>query len=124
MQTIFTSRQLRMRAGEVRSLPPGRLGCLRIDSGRVWVTVAGSRADYWLSGGQSLALPAQGLVVIESVDSASKLQLRLYRRPWRQDRLRPWMLRVAGAVVACFRRGRRCDAAIDKCPELPQSCSQ
>jgi len=82
MQNIFTRRQIRLQSGEVTSLQVTRPLCLQVGSGRVWVTVEGGRTDYWLSGGQSLDLPGQGLVVIESVNTASKLQVGLCRRHW------------------------------------------
>ncbi|EJL83021.1 Protein of unknown function (DUF2917) [Herbaspirillum sp. CF444] len=82
MQNIFTRRQIRLQSGEVTSLQVTRPVCLQVGSGRVWVTIEGGRTDYWLSGGQSLDLPGQGLVVIESVNTASKLQVGLCRRHW------------------------------------------
>jgi len=82
MQNIFTKRNIRLQAGDVMSLQVTRPVCLQVGSGRVWITVEGGRTDYWLAGGQSLDIPGHGLVVIESVNTASKLQVGLCRRHW------------------------------------------
>lgn len=94
MQNIFTRRQVLMQAGEVTSLQVTRPICLQIASGWVWVTIEGGRTDYWLCGGQSLDIPGDGLVVIESVNTASKLQVGLCRRHW--------LRRASSAVQALF----------------------
>lgn len=119
MQNTFTRGQLLMRAGEVRSWQVTRPVCLQIRSGRVWVTIEGGSTDYWLSGGQSLDLPGAGLVVIESVNGASKLQVGLCRRHWlrRLGRLGQALLAPALSLVT-----RRNSAATPA--NSPQSCSR
>jgi len=105
MQNIFTKRNIRLQAGDVMSLQVTRPVCLQVGSGRVWITVEGGRTDYWLAGGQSLDVPGQGLVVIESVGTVSKLQVGLCRRHW--------LMRLAHAVRTLVRRlrGRRAVSA-------------
>jgi len=114
MQNIFTKRTIRLQAGDVMSLQVTRPVCLQVGSGRVWVTIQGGRTDYWLGGGQSLDIPGQGLVVIESVNTASKLQVGLCRRHW--------LMRLAYGVGTLARRlrGRRAapGAAAGSCGQL------
>ena len=101
MQNIFTKKNIRLQAGDLTSLQVTRPLCLQVDSGRVWITVEGGRTDYWLAGGQSLDIPGQGLVVIESVKTTSKLQVGLCRRHW--------LMRLADGMRTLARRlrGRR-----------------
>ena len=119
MQNIFTRRQIRLQAGELRALQVTRPVCLQVGSGRVWVTIEGGRTDYWLSGGQSLDIPGQGLVVIESVNTVSKLHVGLCRRHW--------LVRLTRAVDALARRfGSRNlrGSTAPKVADAPGSCSQ
>lgn len=119
MQNIFTRRQIRLQAGDVTSLQVTRPVCLQVGSGRVWVTIEGGRTDYWLSGGQSLDIPGQGLVVIESVNTASKLHVGLCRRHW--------VVRLARVFDALARRlGSRNHAGrtAAKPVQAPGSCSR
>jgi|GEM_PF-556034 len=115
MQNIFTRRQIRLQAGDVTSLQVTRPLCLQVGSGRVWVTIEGGRTDYWLSGGQSLDLPGQGLVVIESVNIASQLHIGLCRRHW--------ALRLTRALAALTRRWSRSRQVVRKVAAAPGSCS-
>jgi hypothetical protein len=105
MQNIFTKKQIRLQSGEVASLRVARPVCLHVGSGRVWITIEGGRTDYWLSGGQSLDVPGSGLVVIESVNAVSKLQVGLCRNHW--------TMRLANGIAGLARRwrGRRAHAA-------------
>lgn len=82
MQNIFTNRSLHLQAGQTHALQARRPLCLTVTSGRVWITIEGGSTDYWLAGGQSLDIPGQGLVVIESVNSASRMRIGLCRRHW------------------------------------------
>ena len=116
MQNIFTRRQIRLQSGDVTSLQVTRPVCLQVSSGRVWVTIEGGSTDYWLSGGQSLDLPGQGLVVIESVNIASKLQVGLCRRHW-AVRLARGLTRGLNAMMRRF--GNR-----TKIAEAPGSCGR
>lgn len=113
MQNIFTKRNIRLQAGDVMSLQVTRPVCLQVGSGRVWITIEGGRTDYWLAGGQSLDIPGHGLVVIESVNTVSKLQVGLCRRHW--------LMRLADGMRALARRlrDRRAVAA-----RAAQNCGQ
>ncbi|WP_034303753.1 DUF2917 domain-containing protein [Herbaspirillum sp. RV1423] len=108
MQNIFTKKQFRMQAGDVTALQVRRPVCLHVGSGRVWVTIEGGSTDYWLSGGQSLDIPGRGLVVIESVNIASKLQIGLCRRHW--------MMRLARGAAALAKRLRSRRAIVADAP--------
>ncbi|ASU41076.1 hypothetical protein hmeg3_24085 [Herbaspirillum sp. meg3] len=119
MQNIFTRRQIRLQAGDVTSLQVTRPICLQVGSGRVWITIEGARTDYWLSGGQSLDIPGQGLVVIESVDTASKLHVGLCRRHWLVR-----LTNVLNALAGRFSSRNRAGGTAAKIPEVPGSCSQ
>ncbi|MFL9877091.1 DUF2917 domain-containing protein [Herbaspirillum rhizosphaerae] len=119
MQNIFTRRQIRLQAGDVTSLQVTRPICLKVGSGRVWITIEGGRTDYWLSGGQILDIPGQGLVVIESVNTASKLQIGLCRRHWLVR-----LTKVANAVARRFGSRNRAVVTAGKITEAPGSCSQ
>lgn len=82
MQNLFTSRRLWLEPGEVASLRATQPLSLQIFRGRVWITMEGGSADYWLCGGQSMDIAGRGLLVIEAVDAVSKLEIRRRRRHW------------------------------------------
>ncbi|MCU6435672.1 DUF2917 domain-containing protein [Undibacterium sp. Jales W-56] len=48
---------------------------IEIACGRVWLTIAGEEHDFWLSAGDSVNLPANRLIVIESDQQASLIEL-------------------------------------------------
>ena len=48
---------------------------IEVACGRVWLTIAGQKDDYWLSAGESMTIPANQLVVIEAEDKASLIEL-------------------------------------------------
>jgi hypothetical protein len=66
MKTLF--------AGEMMTIPAGRAvsgtvicaGEIAVVAGRVWLTVEGEQADYWLCAGESVAVDAGRLVVLEA----------------------------------------------------------
>lgn len=49
---------------------------LRIEGGRVWLTIEGDAGDHWLQAGASLVLPAARLIVIEADRASSILHLQ------------------------------------------------
>lgn len=81
MRTLFANSSLSLQAGQAVSGVASQSQCLRIASGRVWVTVEGDLGDYWLSAGDSFAMPAGRLIVIEADAVASKVDLSGARRP-------------------------------------------
>lgn len=109
MQNIFTKRNIRLQAGDVMSLQVTHPVCLQVGSGRVWITIEGGRTDYWLAGGQSLDIPGQGLVVIESVNTDSKLQVGLCRRHWLTQLMQ---LAYGMRTLARRLRGRRVESTV------------
>ncbi|MFZ6816386.1 DUF2917 domain-containing protein [Undibacterium sp. Rencai35W] len=48
---------------------------IEIACGRVWLTIAGEEHDFWLSAGDTVNLPANRLIVIESDQQASLIEL-------------------------------------------------
>ncbi len=50
---------------------------LQVARGRVWVTVEGQGDDFWLSAGQSMALPAHRLLVLQAENEESEVELCL-----------------------------------------------
>lgn len=81
MRALFANSSLSLQAGQAVSGVASQAQCLRIASGRVWITVEGDLGDYWLSAGDSFALPAGRLIVIEADSVASKVDLSGTRRP-------------------------------------------
>lgn len=69
---------------DVHQLAPGALISfqlahaqhLRIEGGRVWLTIEGDAEDHWLQAGASLVLPAARLIVIEADRASSSLYLQ------------------------------------------------
>lgn len=66
MQTKLTQGTLELAAGKAYSLH-GRCGyLLSCSKGRVWLTLTGHAQDVVMQPGQTLVLPDDGLVVVES----------------------------------------------------------
>ncbi|MEC5215317.1 hypothetical protein RCH09_000247 [Actimicrobium sp. GrIS 1.19] len=66
MSNLFATQSSSIRADQVMSGVAERPQTLRVARGNVWVTIEGLRADFWLSCGDTLALPAHRLVVVEA----------------------------------------------------------
>lgn len=79
---ILLRRPLRPQPPLPAVLPPGQPASLRLSAagllhllqGRLWITIEGQAADWFLAAGESLSLPAGRLIVIEC-DSAEPARL-------------------------------------------------
>jgi hypothetical protein len=75
MKNFPAIRSLMLRPGELQSLSLNQEKYLRVDCGRVWLTVTGDETDYWLEDGAGMRLPAGRHVVIEADGRFSRLEL-------------------------------------------------
>ena len=66
MKNIAANDSLVLLPGQLISVTSDTAQLMRIDCGRVWVTITGDPDDYWLFGGDSLPLAAARHVVIEA----------------------------------------------------------
>lgn len=66
MKNIVANDSLVLLPGQVISVTSDTAQLMRIDCGRVWVTIEGDAIDHWLSGGDSLLLASARHVVIEA----------------------------------------------------------
>ena len=80
MQNIFNNKPVQLAQGEVVALRiKGRVK-LKVMTGRVWVTLQGDSADYWLCGGQQIDIPGYGILVIEAACGSSQVVMELPRQ--------------------------------------------
>lgn len=98
MQNIFNNKPLPLAEGEVVALRIKGGIKLKVMAGRVWVTLQGDSADYWLCGGQQIDIPGYGILVIEAACGNSQVQVTLPQQ-WRQ-RLVMVIERVASVHTA------------------------
>lgn len=73
MKNIVANDSLVLLPGQLISVTSHTVQLMRIDCGRVWVTIAGDSDDYWLFGGDSLLLAAARHVVIEADKAFSRI---------------------------------------------------
>jgi len=115
MRGLFTNRTLSIPTGHAVSGTPDRADTLRIQRGRVWITVEGIKHDYFLHAGDTFTAVPGRLTVLEADQDAS-VELR---RPNAGRILKGIGQRVAGflhgitghAVVrTSLKRHRTCDA--------------
>jgi DUF2917 family protein len=64
--TAPATRLLTLPTGEARTLRRSAGSRIDVVSGRVWLTVPGDLDDYFVAGGESMLLPGNGPVVIQS----------------------------------------------------------
>lgn len=76
MRIQFTNQAFTIPAGQTVSGIAECAQTLQIAAGDVWITVAGSSQDYWLSAGDQLALAPGRLIVMEANKSDSKIALQ------------------------------------------------
>lgn len=86
MQNFFNNKPLQLAQGEVVALRINGGIKLKVMCGRVWVTLQGDSADYWLCDGQQIDIPGYGILVVEAASGACQVQVDLQRpqRQWRQ----------------------------------------
>ena len=102
------------RQDNVRTLRPGRVlglgsagGKLEVLHGRVWLTRAGDRDDYFVDLGQSVVVPASGRVLVEAIDEGQPALIA-----WRPGTV---MDRVAAVLHATF---GRCWEIVNPAPRI------
>jgi hypothetical protein len=74
MAGLFAREALTVAAGQAVSGVTRRPRTVRVLAGRVWLTVEGAPDDHWLAAGDSIAVAAGRLVVLEA-DRASHIAL-------------------------------------------------
>ena len=75
MRGLFTNRTLTIPAGQAVSGIAGRAETLRIQRGRVWITVEGINHDYFLHAGDTFTAVPGRLTVLEA-DQEASVELR------------------------------------------------
>ncbi|MBB3214538.1 hypothetical protein FHW67_003856 [Herbaspirillum sp. Sphag1AN] len=87
MQNIFNNKHVQLAQGEVVALRIKGGIKLKVMRGRVWVTLQGDSADYWLCDGQQIDIPGYGILVVEAACGTCQVQVDLPRpqRQWRQQ---------------------------------------
>jgi hypothetical protein len=75
MRGLFTNTSLNIQAGQAVSGIAANPHTLRINSGRVWITVEGIRQDYWLRAGDTFSVVPGRLIVIEADKIASRVDI-------------------------------------------------
>jgi hypothetical protein len=75
MRGLFTNSSLNIQAGQAVSGIAANPHTLRINSGRVWITVEGIRQDYWLRAGDTFTVVPGRLIVIEADKIASRVDI-------------------------------------------------
>ena len=71
MRGLFTNRTLTIAAGQAVSGTANRAQTLRIQRGRVWITVEGIDHDYFLNAGDAFTAVPGRLTVLEADEEAS-----------------------------------------------------
>ena len=75
MRGLFTNRTLTIPAGQAVSGTAARAETLRIQRGRVWITVEGISHDYFLHAGDTFTAVPGRLTVLEA-DQEASVELR------------------------------------------------
>ncbi|WP_025916949.1 DUF2917 domain-containing protein [Herminiimonas sp. CN] len=73
MKNIVANDSLVLQPGQLISVTSDAAQLMRIDCGRVWVTIEGDPMDHWLFGGDSLLLVPARHVVIEADKMFSRI---------------------------------------------------
>ncbi|MBC3871683.1 DUF2917 domain-containing protein [Undibacterium oligocarboniphilum] len=74
MTNNFTNQSLSLQAGETVSGISEQARQIRLSRGRVWLTIAGVDADFWLHAGETMTIPAHRLIVLEADQQDSQLE--------------------------------------------------
>jgi len=115
MRGLFTNGLLSIPAGQAVSGTATRAETLRIQRGRVWITVEGINHDYFLHAGDTFTAVPGRLTVLEA-DQEARVELR---RPNAGRILKGLVQRIATffqgmsqhpVVHASLKRHRTCDA--------------
>jgi hypothetical protein len=76
MRIELTNQLFTIPAGQAFSAIAKRPQTLRIDDGKVWITVEGSLDDHWLSSGERLMLEPGRMVVIQADQADSRIAVQ------------------------------------------------
>ena len=71
MKNLFSNQSHLLQSGQLISGSARQAQTLRVLHGRVWVTIAGMKDDFWLEKGATLDLPTAALIVVEAGECAS-----------------------------------------------------
>lgn len=96
----FAKESYTIDAGQAVSYKLRRAQSIQIVSGRVWLTVEGQLADYWLNPGEQFTLPAGRRIVIEADGQASQIKLQT-PASWRLPRWNLAAWRKAKPLAPC-----------------------
>ncbi len=80
MRHRSATESLSLQSGQLESYVFEEPTQLRITRGRVWLTVSGMMEDHWLSGGDTMDLPAHRQVVVEAHRMDSVLEFMQRQR--------------------------------------------
>lgn len=114
MRGLFTNETFSLASGQAVSGTASRAQTLRIQRGRVWITVEGIKHDYFLHAGDTFTAIPGRLVVVEADQEAS---IDLPRPSARAQHIRPWLQAIAarlaqrGTVQTALKRHRACGDA-------------
>lgn len=75
MQAFNSPESLFLPAGGIKSFVFTESMQLRVLRGHVWLTIAGVQEDYWMTGGEQIALPANRQIVVEAHKTDSMFHL-------------------------------------------------
>lgn len=113
MRGLFTNGTLTILSGQAVSGTADRAETLRIQRGRVWITVEGIKHDYFLHAGDTFTAVPGRLTVLEADQDAS-VELR---RP-QTGRI----LKSIGQRVAAFLRGMSQHAVVQTSLKRHRTC--
>jgi len=115
MRGLFTNKTLAIRAGEAVSGVASRPQTLRIQRGRVWITVEGIQHDYFLHAGDTFTAVPGRLTVVEADQDAS-VDMRRPNAALALKGIGQWMGSLAqrltndAVVHTSLKRHRTCEA--------------
>lgn len=115
MRGLFTNKTLTIPSGEAISGTASRIQTLRIQRGRVWITVEGINHDYFLHAGDSFTAVPGRLTVVEA-DQEASIELHRPNGGRVLQGIGQWIARLAQAwtrkavIQTSPKRHRTCDA--------------
>lgn len=75
MTNNFANSSYMIAAGETLSGTAEQARKVAVACGRIWLTIEGQIDDHWLAAGESVVIPANRSVVIETENQASLIEL-------------------------------------------------
>lgn len=111
MRGLFTNKSISIEAGQALSGMADKPHTLRVIRGRVWITVEGVSHDYWLHGGDMLAVVPGRLTVVEADASGGPADIRV-------EPQQPMLLQLGTQLHRMVRRlaqEKKPNAALARC---------